>query len=258
MKKVVKFFLFVFIVGHVVLANPNNEIFKQLKSEYASGEVKILVMPYGKEIKLKSIFELPEHQQKKAWDKLLSKSWKETGEGMKKESKILAAGIKSLKTGKVPQKHSDYIRSREEIEELLSQKVKNDMRDYEEACNKGNIFLCLQAGGNYYRGIYVKKNYKKARQYFSKACKLKSGKGCGYLGQIYFMGRGVRENHQKAMKIFDKACIFKAYDACIILGDIYAEGYKKILKDKEHAEFYYEKACTKQVNIGCKYLSNMK
>lgn len=168
------------------------------------------------------------------------------------------AGRKSFKIGKVPPEYSEYIRTPEEIDALIKQKTKNGMRAYEEDCNKGNVLCCLQAAGNYYRGVFVETNYTNARNYFTKACNLKNGTGCLYLGEMYFTGRGVKRDEQEAFKLLDYACALQEYRACVTLGYFYAKGYKKIPQDKERAKFYYRKACTWRVEIGCGYLEALE
>lgn len=254
MKTVIKLLVLFFSLSSLLSSNSNDKMFEKLKTMYASGKVKSLQMPYGKRLELKSIFGLPEKQQKKAWNTFLNRMWKNAGEGIKKEGTILSEGMafaSAKKKGSA--KYSEYIRTPKEINQLIEKSTRKGISNYAKSCTDGKVFYCLQLGGNYFRGTSVKRNYKKARRYFSKACKLNSGLGCNYLGQIYYGGLAVKKDRKRALKLYDKACKLNEYDACIMLGNIYKHGVD-VKKDTKIARRYYKKACNKKTKFGCGYL----
>ncbi|MFT2772036.1 hypothetical protein ACMWQC_02400 [Helicobacter pylori] len=42
----------------------------------------------------------------------------------------------------------------------------------------------------------------KAAYFYSKACELKEGDGCGALGALYYNGDGVKQDSKKAVALF--------------------------------------------------------
>ncbi|WP_134043385.1 SEL1-like repeat protein [Helicobacter pullorum] len=47
-----------------------------------------------------------------------------------------------------------------------------------EACEAGRASACLEVGYSYRSGVGVKRDYKKAQEYFRKACKMGNEYGC--------------------------------------------------------------------------------
>lgn len=240
-----------FYVGSVWADSSHALTFENVKKEYKKGKFKTLRMPSGKIFYMKKIFELPEKQQKKAWDKFVNGAWEDAGSVMKKEGKILKEGIDRLSGKKKhSSKYSDYIRSDKEIEQYIKDSYKRSIQKYKRECNKGVSFYCLQLAVNYYRGAGLKKNYKKAKFYFAKACRENSGTGCLYLGEMYYKGLGVEKSRKKATKLYDKACNLKEHYGCMVLGSMYEKGiYFK--QDITKAMKYFKKICNKKVRIGC-------
>ncbi|GAA8242286.1 hypothetical protein HpBT349_04810 [Helicobacter pylori] len=71
----------------------------------------------------------------------------------------------------------------------------------------------------YYYGEGVEKNSKKAAYFYSKACDLKEGDGCGALGGLYYNGDGVKQDFKKAVALFKKACKLGYQLACEMLKE---------------------------------------
>ncbi|GAA8368051.1 hypothetical protein HpBT210_05550 [Helicobacter pylori] len=71
----------------------------------------------------------------------------------------------------------------------------------------------------YSNGQGVEKNLTKAAQFYSKACDLKEGDGCGALGGLYYNGDGVKQDFKKAVALFEKACKLGNQLACEMLKE---------------------------------------
>lgn len=73
--------------------------------------------------------------------------------------------------------------------------------------------------GNLYtnNGPMVKKDLRKATQYYSKACELNLGVSCSLLGFLYQNGNGVKKDLKKAFALYAKACGLKDGDGCLRL-----------------------------------------
>ncbi|GAA9215455.1 hypothetical protein BTM374_02070 [Helicobacter pylori] len=69
-------------------------------------------------------------------------------------------------------------------------------------------------------GEGVEKDLIKAAQFYSKACDLKYGGGCGALGMLYEYGQGVEKNLTKAAQFYSKACKLGLQKACEILKEL--------------------------------------
>ncbi|MGN8506911.1 tetratricopeptide repeat protein, partial [Helicobacter pylori] len=68
-------------------------------------------------------------------------------------------------------------------------------------------------------GEGVEKNLTKAAYFYSKACDLKYGGGCGNLGVLYQKGEGVEKDLIKAAHLYSKACKLGDQEACEALKE---------------------------------------
>ncbi len=75
----------------------------------------------------------------------------------------------------------------------------------------------LKQGSYYKDGQGVEKDLTKAAYFYSKACDLKEGDGCGALGGLYYNGDGVKQDSKKATTLFEKACKLGYQLACEML-----------------------------------------
>jgi len=98
---------------------------------------------------------------------------------------------------------------------------------YKEDCSNGKMLSCVELGILYYTGEGVKKDIKKSKKLFKKACKKRISRGCGYLGYVYLRGGdGVKINKRKAMLAFSKGCDISEHDAyCFKYYELRDEGY---------------------------------
>lgn len=94
-----------------------------------------------------------------------------------------------------------------------------------------------------------KQNYKKAFEYFKRACDLGSAEGCNNFGFFYGTGTGhvVKKNIVIAIKYYEKACDKNYKPACKNLGAInFNKGLYFYNHGKElYAIVYFHKACLK-------------
>ena len=82
-------------------------------------------------------------------------------------------------------------------------------------CDSNNRRSCTTLGHIYHTGkahytgystYEVKKDYVKAKKYYTKACELSDGLGCYFLGYIYERGEGFKKDNIKALEYYTKAC----------------------------------------------------
>ena len=98
---------------------------------------------------------------------------------------------------------------------------------YKQECKDGKMLSCVELGILYYTGEGVKKDIKKSRKLFNKACRNRISRGCGYLGYIYLRGGdGIEIDKRKAMLAFSKGCDISEHDSyCFKYYELRDEGY---------------------------------
>jgi TPR repeat protein len=93
-----------------------------------------------------------------------------------------------------------------------------------EACDKGKTQSCIELGILYHTGDSVKKDIKKSKKLFQKACQNRVARGCYYLGFVFLRSdHDVEQSTTKAVLAFAKGCDLGSERSC--------EWYHK-LKDK--------------------------
>ena len=112
-----------------------------------------------------------------------------------------------------------------------------DLKENEESCKKGD---CRLLGIQYYFGLNVKENFKKAYKIFDTSCKKGDLESCLFMGDMYYFGRGVSTNYTKAKEFYEKASHKK--NASIAA---------KLLKNEKLCDNGNSNACLK---IGLQYL----
>jgi serine/threonine protein kinase len=111
--------------------------------------------------------------------------------------------------------------------------------------NDGNAFFEL--GWASYRGKFVKRDLKKAVDYFSRAAIQKNVQAEVQLGNMYFMGDGVSSDFNEAVRHYFSAASMGNSIAMYALGLAYLEG-AGVVKDKEEARSWFKKAVEKKDN----------
>lgn len=115
------------------------------------------------------------------------------------------------------------------------------------ACSKGDSIACKRIGIHYESGNIIKKNLQKAKRYYKKSCKLKSGDGCQSLAQM-LTGEG---NYTEAAKYYSEGCNFNNADACNDFALLFEKG-KGVELNYRHARKYHAKACNLGNKKSCK------
>ncbi len=124
------------------------------------------------------------------------------------------------------------------------------------SCNNGNNDKCLELGIIYVEGKKTTKDYKKAKEYFKKACDLENKFGCNNLAMLYEKGLGLKKDPTKAMNYYKKSCKLNYLESCNHLGNIYAGIYTgenkfDIKKNYFEAVKYHTKACDGNFLYSC-------
>ncbi|MCG3024811.1 tetratricopeptide repeat protein [Helicobacter pylori] len=95
--------------------------------------------------------------------------------------------------------------------------VKKDLKKaiqyYVKACELNEMFGCLSLVSN------SQINKQKLFQYLSKACELNSGNGCRFLGDFYENGKYVKKDLRKAAQYYSKACKLGVQEICEMLEE---------------------------------------
>ncbi len=171
-------------------------------------------MPDGKQYDFGAIFKLPQEQQRTAWNAWMKKMNTSLDHLRRSSKSKMQKEVKRWK-GKTAVQH------KREIDRALAPSVKRS----HQACFQGNELSCMQLGGNYYRGVMLKRDFTKARRYFHKACTIKgnSGMGCYYLSQIYYAGYGVKKNRKEAQRYAARACKLGYKEACRVMKQYFPD-----------------------------------
>lgn len=114
------------------------------------------------------------------------------------------------------------------------------------ACILGENRACDVMGDHYYQD----KNYGAAMPYLENSCARGIKFACEALGTIYRDGHDVRPDDVKSREFYEKACELKSGDACFGVAIIYRGGFgieKNRIKEKE----FYKKSCECGLKAGC-------
>ena len=126
--------------------------------------------------------------------------------------------------------------------------------ELERQCNNGNAGSCVKLGFLYYNGDGVKQDYKKAREFYNKACEMGEALGCSALGDLYY---NVKQDYKKAREFWSKACEMGDANGCVLLGFLYQYG-EGVRKDYNKAMEFFGKACDLGEQKGCDKYKEIK
>lgn len=122
---------------------------------------------------------------------------------------------------------------------------------FTKACNGGERMACNNLGAFYEKGWGVERSGEKALGLFVKACEKGVGFGCGNAGRFYHFGKaGVKKDFIKARSYYTKACGLDVAEACYLVGGMYENG-EGGAKDEAKALDMYKKACELDNGNGC-------
>lgn len=97
---------------------------------------------------------------------------------------------------------------------------------YNEACDGGDKYACIELGVLHVNGDGVKKDRKKAKKLFTKSCKSRHSKACFYLGVLYKQGsEDIKQDKRRAKLLFGKACNIGYEKACEQYRLLHVKGY---------------------------------
>ena len=102
------------------------------------------------------------------------------------------------------------------------QDIKEEGMSYiRKACTLGENRACDIMGDNYYKNA----NYGAAIPYLEKSCIRGIKSACEAMGTIYRDGHDVRPDDVRSREFYEKACELKSGDACFNVAIIYRGGF---------------------------------
>lgn len=138
-------------------------------------------------------------------------------------------------------------------ENAEDQEKKNLGLEYiRKACKYGVEKACDALGENYYKD----KHYQAAKPYLENACEKGIKSACEGMGTMYRDGLEIVQNDVLAREFYEKACTFGSADACINVAIIYRGGFG-VQKDRAQEKMYYKKACDAGSKAGCDSFTTM-
>ena len=81
--------------------------------------------------------------------------------------------------------------------------------------------------------------------------------GCTFIGKAYYGGEGVKKDYKKAAEFYKKSCDQNHPTGCMLLGILYEDGLGA-QRDLQTAKKYYSKVCQIGENLGCKLYKEAK
>lgn len=129
----------------------------------------------------------------------------------------------------------------------------------EEGCAADIPVACNNLGSDWAEGQggVPGKDFEKAKVYYEKACRLRSGVGCFNLGNVYRLGEAVDVDPKQAATYFEKSCDLGEAKGCTELGILYYEG-KAFPRDRAKALSLLEKSCKLGSEVACKNVEVIK
>ena len=120
------------------------------------------------------------------------------------------------------------------------------------ACKYQDVKSCDILGDNYYKD----KHYQAAKPYLIDGCSRGIKHACEGMGTMYRDAQEVRQDDVQAREYYEKACELKSGDACINVAIMYRGGFGvKITRSLEKK--YYKKACDAGSEVGCDAFKRM-
>ncbi len=120
------------------------------------------------------------------------------------------------------------------------------------ACKYGEEKACDALGDNYYKD----KHYQAAKPYLESSCSKGVKSACEAMGTMYRDAQEIGQNDVLAREYYEKACDFGSANACINVAIIYRGGFG-VTKDRESEKMFYKKACDAGSKAGCDSYTTM-
>ncbi|MCG3686112.1 tetratricopeptide repeat protein [Aliarcobacter butzleri] len=106
----------------------------------------------------------------------------------------------------------------------------------------------------YSEGKFVKQDYRKAIEWFSKSVSQNNPLAQFNLAYIYITGEGVKQDVNEAVKLYEKSAQQGFLSSQLALANLYLNGYKDLKQDRVKAREWYEKACEENSREACEFL----
>ena len=133
---------------------------------------------------------------------------------------------------------------------LTTTSLAKDIETLITKCDKNDFQVCVELGTMYMKGDMVEKNPKKAIGLFEKACNGGDMIGCRDLA--FF-----EKDPKKAYNIYLKACDKNEVGSCYEIARRYYYGGDMVDQDYEKSLYFYQKACTNGMDLGCRSFANL-
>jgi TPR repeat protein len=114
------------------------------------------------------------------------------------------------------------------------------------ACVFGEDKACDIMGEKYYADA----GYIAARPYLIASCKRGIKSACEAVGTIYRDGHDVKPDDVLSREFYERACDLKSGDACYNVAIIYRGGFG-VVKSRKNEKIFYKKSCEAGLKAGC-------
>jgi len=122
---------------------------------------------------------------------------------------------------------------------------------FEKNCKKGFPQSCHSIGAFYLNGKNpIKKNKKKAIEYFTLGCKIDDAISCFNIATVLEALPNLKDRFSKATALYQRSCNLGLSQACYNLGNAYHSG-KGVKQDYTKARELYKQACDSNMAQGC-------
>ena len=129
--------------------------------------------------------------------------------------------------------YPEYINNDDIIAKIISY--------YEEGVLQEDVTSCTNLGAIYYSGIFIKQDFTKAIELYTKAADLGEPQAMCNLGYCFYYGRDIKVDYQKAFECFILSSLYDNVNAMYKLGDMYLDE-KYLTKNEKMAYVMFEKA----------------
>lgn len=120
------------------------------------------------------------------------------------------------------------------------------------ACKYGEAKACDTMGDNYYKD----KHYQAAKPYLEGSCNKGVKTACEAMGTMYRDAQDIRQDDVLSREFYEKACALKSADSCINVAIMYRGGFG-VMKDRASEKMFYKKACDAGSKAGCDFYTKL-
>ena len=139
--------------------------------------------------------------------------------------------------------------------------VNNDYKKaiqfYSKACTLQDSFSCYAKGLLYLKGLGTNKDFNEVVTCFEKACDLKNANSCYSLASIYYYGKYQKQDYQKAITLYKKSEKLGQPKGLLTLGSMYYKGLG-VDKNVTKAIKLFKKCCDNNISMGCDALEKIQ